>query len=174
MQPVYGVQMLTRLCSRGDESLTRVDIFLLHQWLQDGKTAVLCRFTKVAKVTGFSPGARRVIDLGHREILVIRDQDQYFAISNICTCPGFVVGHHRPGDEEDPLTHGGRLARLEPGKVISGTIRCPAHQTIYDLSTGRPIEGMAEIALSTFETQIVDDLLMVSQLSVNEKCLGGR
>ena len=109
-----------------------------------------------------------MIDLGHREILIIRDQDQYFAISNICTCPGFVVGHHRPGDDEDPLTHGGRLARLEPGKVISGTIRCPAHQAVYDLRTGRPIEGMAEIALGIFETRVDSGFLMVAIKTAHE------
>jgi nitrite reductase/ring-hydroxylating ferredoxin subunit len=126
-------------------------------------------FVAVTSIDQSEPGSRWVVSLDHREILVLHQPDQFYAISNICTCPGFVVGHSRPGDDEDPLTHGGRLARLEPGQVVSGTIRCPAHHSVYDMLTGRPISGMAEIALATFETRIDDGLLVVATRTTHER-----
>ena len=90
-----------------------------RQYLKNGD----CRFYKAA---------------GHK-VLLIRQQDRYFAIDSICPHAG---------------------ASLRKGRLAGACIRCPKHGIHFDLATGRPVGGdaVADVApLRCFEVVLRGD-----------------
>lgn len=74
------------------------------------------KWVKVLRQDELPEGARRVVNVGGRPILLLRDGRQIRAMDN--TCP-----------------HMG--AALETGEVTEeGTIVCPRHHSAFDLKTG--------------------------------------
>jgi len=109
------------------------------------------------------PGQRRRLDVDGQEVLLIHLDGRIRAVGNVCRCIGFVVGHHRPSDDSDPATHGGKLARLEDAPITGGAIACPRHGSTYDLDSGRPLSGGAEIALDRYRVEVQDERLRVAR-----------
>jgi nitrite reductase/ring-hydroxylating ferredoxin subunit len=120
-----------------------------------------------------SPGDSLAITLGGKEILLVNSDGRFFAVDNICRCVMFVVGHLRPGEEHDPATHGGKLARLSEGHIQGHTVVCARHQSSYDLETGKPLSGGAEISLDTFEVREHDGQIAIAVKSDNDRRFWG-
>jgi 3-phenylpropionate/trans-cinnamate dioxygenase ferredoxin subunit len=57
---------------------------------------------------------------------------------------------------DDECTHQG--CSLAEGVVDDRefTVVCPCHGSVFDLSTGEPVEGPAEDSLAVFEARVVD------------------
>jgi nitrite reductase/ring-hydroxylating ferredoxin subunit len=76
----------------------------------------MMNWIKVLSEDDLPEGARSVVEAGGRDILILRDKGQIFAVAN--TCP-----------------HMG--AALDGGKVTAdGTIVCPRHRSVFDLRSG--------------------------------------
>jgi 3-phenylpropionate/trans-cinnamate dioxygenase ferredoxin subunit len=45
---------------------------------------------------------------------------------------------------------------LSDGWVEGSAIRCPCHGSLFDLATGRPLEGPAEDSVRVFPTRVLD------------------
>jgi len=105
-------------------------------------------WTQVLPEADLPDGARRVVTVGEREVLLINHTGEIHAISNRCT-------HMN--------------ARMEKGEVTGdGTIICPRHHTVFRLETGAveawvpwpPVVGRAlgalsqENALPTYSTKV--------------------
>ncbi|MEH2461405.1 Rieske (2Fe-2S) protein [Nostoc sp.] len=73
-------------------------------------------WTKVLAVETLSPGAREVVKVGNRKILLLNHESQLYAVDN--TCPHMKLP-------------------LKSGKITeSGTIVCSFHHSAFDLRTG--------------------------------------
>ena len=98
-------------------------------------------FIPLEKRQHLKNGDCRPYKVGGRKILLIRQDDRYFAIDS--TCP-----------------HAG--ASLRKGRLSSGCIRCPKHGIHFDLATGMPVGGdaVAGVApLHCFEVVLRDDVV---------------
>lgn len=126
-------------------------------------------FRNAGTTAELAGGARKVIEIDDHEVLLLADGDHYYAVNNICTCVTSVVGHPRPSDSIDPHTYGGRLERLQDGEVRDGQIECPRHHSVYDLKTGKPRSGSAEVPLNTYEVRVSGDELQVAEMADHER-----
>jgi nitrite reductase/ring-hydroxylating ferredoxin subunit len=77
-------------------------------------------WTKVLEVEALSPGARQVVKVGDRAILLLNHEGQYHAVDN--ACPHLKLS-------------------LKKGKITpDGAIVCPWHRSAFDLCTGNAKE----------------------------------
>lgn len=81
------------------------------------------------------PGDRRSVFVDDIPALVIRIQDQYFVIEDVCTHDG------------QPLTD---------GVIEKGAIICPRHSAKFDLRTGKALCMPATEPIRVFEIEIRD------------------
>jgi 3-phenylpropionate/trans-cinnamate dioxygenase ferredoxin subunit len=81
------------------------------------------------------PGERRSVFVDDIPALVIRLQDQYFVIEDVCS-------------------HDGQP--LDDGRVEALTIECPRHAARFDLRTGRALCMPATSPIRVFRTEIRD------------------
>lgn len=72
-------------------------------------------WTKVLAADALAPGARQVVNVGKRKILLLNHENQVYAVDNIC--PHLKLP-------------------LKSGKIQDGAIVCPAHRSAFDLRTG--------------------------------------
>jgi nitrite reductase/ring-hydroxylating ferredoxin subunit len=112
-------------------------------------------WTKVSEVGSLSPGARQVVTVGSRAILLLNHEGKYYAMDN--ACPHLKLS-------------------LKKGKITEdGAIVCPWHRTAFDLGTGNvkewtpwpPVVGKVlgtiskEKALSVFPTRVEEGSIWV-------------
>ncbi len=81
------------------------------------------------------------VAINGRSILLIHTGDGIFAVENRCS------------HAEQPL---------ECGRVKNGWISCPTHGARFDLETGDPLGGPAELPIATFAVRIADDMIEVA------------
>jgi nitrite reductase/ring-hydroxylating ferredoxin subunit len=72
-------------------------------------------WTKVLAADALSPGAREVVKVGSRKILLVNHEGQLYAVDN--ACPHLKLS-------------------LKKGKIVDGAIVCPWHRSAFDLCTG--------------------------------------
>lgn len=73
-------------------------------------------WTKVLSADALSPGARQVVTVGQRKILLLNHEGQLYAVDNVC--PHMKLS-------------------MKKGKVTEdGALICPWHRTAFDLRTG--------------------------------------
>jgi NADPH-dependent 2,4-dienoyl-CoA reductase/sulfur reductase-like enzyme/nitrite reductase/ring-hydroxylating ferredoxin subunit len=93
---------------------------------------------------GVDPGAfkdgKLVGHVGDREILLIRDGTEIFAIDAHCS------HYHGP---------------LADGLVVDGAVRCPWHHACFDLRTGEAVRAPAFNALDVWDVEQRDGLIFV-------------
>lgn len=90
-------------------------------------------FHPVATLDELPSGARKVVHVGGKEILLCHSGDRIFAVSNLCS--------HA---EE----------RLDCGRMRNGWIACPVHGARFDLETGEPINPPASRPIATYEVRV--------------------
>jgi nitrite reductase/ring-hydroxylating ferredoxin subunit len=73
-------------------------------------------WTKVLAADALAPGAREVVNVGKRKILLLNHENQLYAVDN--ACPHLKLP-------------------LKNGKIEDGAIVCPTHRSAFDLSTGQ-------------------------------------
>ena len=128
----------------------------------------MTEFRKVANADEIPQGTVKRVDIDDQdlELLIAHIDDNYFAFDNVCKCVPHFAGHpDATGENVDHHTHGDHLVRLEHGEVDGETITCPAHTTVYNMRTGRPLRGPGEIPLSTYETKLEDNAVHVAVMS---------
>ncbi|MBD2456464.1 Rieske (2Fe-2S) protein [Nostoc sp. FACHB-87] len=72
-------------------------------------------WTKVLAANALAPGAREVVNVGKRKILLLNHENKLYAVEN--TCPHLKLP-------------------LKNGKIEDGAIVCPFHRSAFDLGTG--------------------------------------
>lgn len=103
----------------------------------------------VAPVSEIPPGARKLVHVGRREIVVFNLAGEFFALSNRCPhlggslCDGVqtaVVESSEPGDY--------RTSR--PGELV----KCPWHGWGFDIRTGKAWCDPATIKVHCYDTSV--------------------
>ncbi|GAA0319324.1 Rieske 2Fe-2S domain-containing protein [Sphingomonas oligophenolica] len=95
-------------------------------------------FIAVAPLTEVPQGSVKRVEIGGRSILLCHTRDGIFAVENRCS------------HAEQPL---------ECGRVKNGWISCPAHGARFDLETGEPLGGPAELPIETFAVRIAGEMI---------------
>ena len=90
-------------------------------------------FEEIASINDFGDADRLEVFLGDTPALLIRIQDQFLAIEDVCTHDG------------QPLTNG----CIEEGAIIS-----PRHGARFDLVTGKALCMPATKPIQTFEVEV--------------------
>lgn len=90
-------------------------------------------FEEIASINDFGDADRLEVFLGDTPALLIRIQDQFLAIEDVCTHDG------------QPLTNG----CIEEGAII-----CPRHGARFDLMTGKALCMPATKPIQTFEVEV--------------------
>jgi len=96
-------------------------------------------FIALEKRQHLKNGDCRLYKVAGYKVLLIRQDDCYFAIDSVCPHAG---------------------ASLRKGRLVEDCIRCPKHGIHFDLATGKPVggEAVAEVApLRCFEVVLRDD-----------------
>jgi 3-phenylpropionate/trans-cinnamate dioxygenase ferredoxin subunit len=94
----------------------------------------------VASVSELAPGGRKSIVVDDRAVLLIRVDDDFYAVEDICS------------HDSNPLTD---------GPIVGCTIECPRHGARFDLKTGRPLCMPATEPIATFDVQVRDGQIYV-------------
>jgi NADPH-dependent 2,4-dienoyl-CoA reductase/sulfur reductase-like enzyme/nitrite reductase/ring-hydroxylating ferredoxin subunit len=90
----------------------------------------------------FAAEARIVGKLGDDEILLVRQEDEYFAVGAHCT--------HYSGP-------------LAQGLVVGDEVRCPLHHACFSLRTGEPLRPPAFDAIPCWRVEQVGDRVFVRE-----------
>jgi metal-sulfur cluster biosynthetic enzyme/nitrite reductase/ring-hydroxylating ferredoxin subunit len=98
-------------------------------------------FELMAALDELAPGARKSIFVDDLPALLLRIENDYFAIEDVCTHDG------------QPLTD---------GPVIDGQIVCPRHGARFDLADGRPTKMPATSPIRVFAVDVRNDGVYVS------------
>ncbi|HLO84535.1 MAG TPA: Rieske (2Fe-2S) protein [Nostocaceae cyanobacterium] len=96
-------------------------------------------WTKVLAAASLAPGAREVVKVGGKNILLLNHENQLYAVDNIC--PHLKLP-------------------IQKGKIENGAIVCPFHRSAFDLGTGEvknwcpwpPVVGKALSLVSQAKT----------------------
>ena len=75
-------------------------------------------YTQIGKVSEFAPGKMRVVIVQNQEVLVIRGNDQFYAVSNRCPHLG---------------------GKLSSGQLDGTIITCPLHGSQFDVTDGHVV-----------------------------------
>lgn len=92
-------------------------------------------FEEVASVDEFGSADRMEVFIEDTPVLLIRVDDEYFALEDVCTHDG------------QPLTDG----CIEEGEII-----CPRHGARFDVRTGKALCMPATKSIQTFEVEVRD------------------
>jgi NADPH-dependent 2,4-dienoyl-CoA reductase/sulfur reductase-like enzyme/nitrite reductase/ring-hydroxylating ferredoxin subunit len=93
-------------------------------------------------IARFAAEARVVGKLGDDEILLVRQEDEYFAVGARCT--------HYSGP-------------LAQGLVLGDEVRCPLHHACFSLRTGEPLRPPAFDAIPCWRVEQVGDRVFVRE-----------
>ncbi len=98
-------------------------------------------FQTVAKTEEIAPGAMKLIDLDGEEVVIANVDGAFFAFGNVCTHVG------------GPLAEG----------LLKGeTVTCPWHFTVFDVKSGKPMEGPGARPVPTYVVRVEGDDIQVA------------
>ncbi len=87
----------------------------------------------VGKVDDIRDGETRMVRAGKKEILVVRQDDRFYAIDGWCSHMG---------------------APLDRGQVRERTIRCRVHGAVFDLETGKVLQNLQARDMRTYPVTV--------------------
>ncbi|MEP6782664.1 MAG: Rieske 2Fe-2S domain-containing protein [Acidobacteriota bacterium] len=96
-------------------------------------------FVIVGRVSDFTPGAGKMVDVFGRHVALFRIDDQFFALDNMC------------------LHRGGPLCE---GPIENGVVTCPWHGWSYEIKTGTMVQD-PRVGVSKHDVQITGDEVAV-------------
>ncbi len=95
----------------------------------------------VAQTSALMPESVTAIRQDGLDLAIYRVGEAFYASDNIC-----------------PHAYNGRLSR---GFLEGGTIECPLHGAVFEIKTGRAIDGPYCADLKTFPVRVVGDEIQV-------------
>jgi 3-phenylpropionate/trans-cinnamate dioxygenase ferredoxin component len=93
----------------------------------------MSEFEQIAAVDEILPGGRKPVVIDETPALLLRVDDNFYAIEDVCTHDG------------QPLTD---------GPVAGCEITCPRHGARFDIRTGKPLCMPATEPVRTFEIEV--------------------
>ena len=102
------------------------------------------RWEDVGAVDDFTHHKGKEVKIGARQIAVVRDNDSFFAVKNIC-----------PHAAEQ--LHFGKVEEIE-GRLA---IKCPAHGWCFALDDGQSIMVGIESRVASYPTKVEDGRVLI-------------
>lgn len=96
--------------------------------------------TKIGTVQEFEYVPMKGVNVGGKEILIVKTGEKFTAIGNKCTHRG---------------------CKLSIGKMDGETIRCPCHGSVFHVITGEVVKGPATKAEPVYTTIVENDELFI-------------
>ena len=96
----------------------------------------MAEFQTVAKTSDVPPGQMKVVNFGGEEIAIANVDGTYFAFGNSCPHEGGPLGE---------------------GKLEGTAVTCPWHFTVFDVATGKAVEGVTDDPVPTYEVRLSGD-----------------
>ena len=97
-------------------------------------------FIKAATRAELPPGGKKLVEVDGRAIAVFHCDGGFYAIDDVCTHDGGVLGE---------------------GELDDNAVECPRHGGRFDLFTGRVLSLPPVIAVRAYETRLVGDDVQV-------------
>ncbi len=97
-------------------------------------------FTRVVRASALAAGAKLVVDISGKSVLLCNSNGRIHAVSNICS-----HAHEK----------------LEDGRMGNGWIACPIHGARFDLATGNAKNPPATRPIAVYAVRVVDDWIEV-------------
>jgi 3-phenylpropionate/trans-cinnamate dioxygenase ferredoxin subunit len=97
-------------------------------------------FFRIMKLADLPSGAKKMVEIGGKEVLICHTIDRVLAVSNICS-------HAQE--------------KLECGRLGRTWIACPVHGARFELATGRAMNPPATRPIPTFPVRVADDWIEV-------------
>lgn len=104
------------------------------------KGGLVGRF-RVGLESGLPVGAQVVVEATRDDVLVVRTEDGFFGVSNLCSHEEF---------------------ELCGGEIAGGRIKCSRHGSWFELATGAARNLPAVAPIQTFEVSIEDGVVFVT------------
>ena len=98
-------------------------------------------FVAAAKLTEVPAGAKKLVEIDGKSILLCNTRDRIFAVRNLCS-------------------HA--FEALADGRMKNGWIACPVHGARFDLETGAAMNPPAVMPIETFKVRVVGDVVEVA------------
>ncbi len=96
---------------------------------------------KVASTKELGTDEMKGGDAGDKPILVVNLKGEYYAIGNVCTHMGCM---------------------LSDGVLKGENVQCPCHGSIFDVRTGKVVNGPAEKPEPAFQVKVEGDQILVN------------
>ncbi|MDR7075951.1 nitrite reductase/ring-hydroxylating ferredoxin subunit [Neobacillus niacini] len=113
--------------------------------------------TVVCKKSEMQPGDRKVVQVRRISILVVRKEDEFYAVRNACP--------HQGAEFEKGVLRGAARATSEIKEVYyekpGGFIYCPWHHWSFDVETGCSMHDPENTKIKTFEVKVEADEVVV-------------
>ena len=97
-------------------------------------------WTQVATADELKPGDRKSVFIDDEPVLLVRVDDAYYAIDDVCT--------HDEGS-------------LDQGVLEDFDIECPRHGARFDVRTGEVTALPASLPIDTFEVRVQGDDIQI-------------
>ena len=98
-------------------------------------------FVAVARLDEVPAGAKKLVEIDGKSILLCHTRDRVYAVRNLCS-------------------HA--YEALADGRMKNGWIACPVHGARFDLETGAAMNPPATMPIETFEVRIEGDTIEVA------------
>ena len=98
-------------------------------------------YQTVAHVSELADSGQLHVNIDGIEILLCKDDDEYFAVSYFCSHETFT---------------------LEGGSIHNKCITCPYHGAEFDLKTGDALTPPAWEAIKTYPVKVEDELISIA------------
>jgi len=103
----------------------------------------------VIPLTDLSAERSKVVRHGGRLVIVIRQGNQVYALSAVCTHLGCIV-HWKD--------------KADPGMKMGDNLHCACHDAFFDLKTGKVLGGPAPQPLQTYPVKLTADQIVIGEV----------
>lgn len=97
-------------------------------------------YTRVLSTKDLSPGEMKSVETRGKQVLLVNLDGEYHAIGNICT--------HM-------------TCRLSEGSINDSDVTCPCHFSVFDVRSGKVLNGPATKPEPVFKVKIENDQILV-------------
>lgn len=98
-------------------------------------------FVKVASTRELRNDEMKGVDAGGKSILLVSLKGEYYAIGNVCTHIGCM---------------------LSDGALSGENVKCPCHSSVFNVKTGKVVNGPAQNPEPAFQVKVTGDQILVN------------
>ena len=111
----------------------------------------------VGALAGFGERCARRVQIGRHAIVVVRWDDEVYALRDTCAHQGAPLSRGTLGNRVSAATAGAPIVMDPDSRVL----RCPWHGWQYDICTGRALHDPARARVRTYPARVADGRVYV-------------